>query len=41
MRRHDKALEALTMKAEAENKPRFVAVVEALKSDQAPPLKVN
>eukprot|EP00794_Sanderia_malayensis_P007389 gene7389-8209_t len=37
---HEKALEALTMKAEAENKPRFVAVVEALKGDHAPPLKI-
>eukprot|EP00795_Rhopilema_esculentum_P000332 gene332-9991_t len=38
---HDKALEALTLKAEAENKPRFIAVVEALKSTQStPPLMV-
>lgn len=35
--RHEKALEALTLKAEVENKPRFVAVVETLKGKQTTP----
>jgi len=32
---HEKALEALTLKAEVENKPRFFAVVQTLKGKQA------
>ena len=33
---HDKALEAMTLKGEAENKTRFHAVITALKGDQYP-----
>ena len=33
---HDKALEAMTMKGEAENKTRFHAVITALKGDNYP-----
>lgn len=39
---HDKALEAMTMKGEAENKTRFHAVITALKGDNYPAtLKVS
>jgi len=33
---HDKVLEAMTLKGEAENKPRFQAVITALKGDHYP-----
>ena len=33
---HEKALEAMTMKGEAENKSRFSAVITALKGDNYP-----
>jgi len=33
---HEKALEAMTMKGEAENRPRFHAIINALKGENAP-----
>ena len=33
---HEKALEAMTMKGEAENRPRFHAIINALKGEHAP-----